>query len=141
MTAFAATRDEDSAAFFDGARNGCLMIRRCPRCEHLRPPFIARGLLTGGCDRCGHGHLEWVAALGTGTLVTWTTSNSPDKVDCPTLLGIVELTEGPWIFARLVEVSYPPEIGAAMKVAFIRPGGGEYIPVFHEVVTRDDLPK
>ncbi len=130
MSEFPAARDDASAPFFDGTARGELLVRACPACGHLRPPFIARGLLTGVCNQCGHDDLGWRATAGAGTLVSWTTAHRRDPSEPLTVLGIVELDEGPWIFARLVDVPHPPEIGAPLEVAFVRPADGESIPVF-----------
>jgi len=130
MTEFHIERDDASAPFFDAAREGRLLLRRCPACEQLFVPSQ---------DRCPDGSaLEWVDAAGTGTLVTWTVDHggrvSPELTSASgegEVIGIVELTEGPWLHTALPGVD-PAALraGMAMRVEFLALGGGEPVPTF-----------
>jgi uncharacterized OB-fold protein len=130
MTAFSVSRDEDSAPFFDAAARHELAIRRCERCERFYPPHQ---------HTCGDGGpLRWVPAAGTATLVAWAVDHGP-PVD-PALaspggdssvLGLVELDEGPWMYAPVVGADGAElHEGAKLAVRFVRPGDGEVIPAF-----------
>jgi uncharacterized OB-fold protein len=127
---FTVIRDERSAPFFDATAEGCLLIRRCPVCGAAYPPQARR------CSDSDE--LEWMVATGEGTLVTWAvdhvppldaTLGSPDGVT--SALGIIQLTEGPWMQVPIIDPA-PASLseGMAMRVQFIRPGGGEAIPAF-----------
>lgn len=129
MTGFRIERDDASALFFDAAARGVLLLRRCPGCGAVYAPHWQR------CwDR---DDLEWAEASGEGVLVTWAVDHQ-DPLD-PSLagpdghtsvFGFVELTEGPWLQVPIVDTD-PAALraGLPMVVRFLRPGGGEAIPV------------
>lgn len=130
MSDFRIERDEASAPFFDAAREGRLVVRRCADCDALYPPAQ---------PACPAGHdLTWVGVAGTATLVTWTvdqgTSISPDLAAADgsgDVLGIVELDEGLWLNVALPGVDPAAlKAGQAMQVDFLALGGGEPVPVF-----------
>ena len=126
---FAIARDEASAAFFDAAAEGTLLLRRCPTCGEVFAPHQAR---------CADGsELSWEPSAGRGTLVSWAVDPLPavdEQLATPaggTCLGLVELAEGPWLHAAIVDVD--PAVlheGEALQVRFVRPGGGEPVPAF-----------
>lgn len=126
----AVRRDAETAAFFDGTDRGELLIRHCDACGGHGAPQES------SCPSCGEAKLSWVPALGTGTLVSWTATQSRPKDGVPaprTTIGLVELTEGPWLYARVVGVDDDaPSSGAPVTVEFARPadGDGEAVPVF-----------
>ncbi|MET0460957.1 MAG: OB-fold domain-containing protein [Ilumatobacteraceae bacterium] len=130
MDDFRIERDDASAPFFDAARDGRLLIKRCPACGRLHPPSQ---------DRCGDSdELEWQDAAGTATLITWAVddgaSTSPALADAAgdgEVIGIVELTEGPWMNTAIPGVD-PADLrdGMPMQVQFVELGGGEPVPVF-----------
>jgi uncharacterized protein len=121
-------RDEASAGFFEGTAQGVLVLRHCTNCGRFGPPPVTR------CRACHSTALEWRPSEGRGTLVTWTAVHGrpdPDGVAAPAVLGIVELAEGPWMTTRLVEVEGRDlHAGQAFQVQFVRPEGGEALPVF-----------
>jgi hypothetical protein len=130
---FRVIRDEPSAPFFDATAEGRLLIRRCPVCATAYPPQAR-------CCRDSD-ELEWMVATGQGTLVTWAvdhfrpldaTLGSPDGLT--SVVGIVELTEGPWMQVPIIDPT-PASLteGMAMRAHFVRPGGGEAIPAFIRV--------
>jgi uncharacterized OB-fold protein len=136
VTGFRVERDDASAAFFDAAATGVLLLRRCPVCGET---------FTSSRPRCAHtDDLEWVPAAGTGALVTWAVDHAPplDPVlaapdGLTSVFGIVELDEGPWIQVAIVGTD-PAGLreGTPMRVEFVRPGEGETIPVFTPVESR-----
>jgi len=120
-------RDAKSAEFFDGAAANYLLIKCCDQCAHALAPeaFV--------CTSCAGTALHWVPAAGTGNLVTWTTVHkAPNRAytDCvPYVVGIVELTEGPWLYARIdTEI---PTAGMALTAAFVHSEDGESYPIFN----------
>jgi len=121
MTMPDVARDDESARFFDGAARGELMVKRCQACgHHVRPVALA-------CTACHAGTLQWVAAAGTGTLVSWAIVHGRDE---PTVGAIVELDEGPWFEARLVDADPGSlAVGAPVTVRFVE-AGEERVPVF-----------
>ncbi|MGP4021573.1 Zn-ribbon domain-containing OB-fold protein [Saccharopolyspora sp. 5N708] len=116
-------RNAESAAFFDGTARGELLVRRCPRCSLVIAPNVPQ------CPDCAATGLVWQPARGTATLVTWTVVPDPDGA--PVVAGIVELTEGPWLHARILVAPEELTEGLALSVDFQRDGDGEAVPVFH----------
>jgi uncharacterized OB-fold protein len=116
-------RDDDSAEFFDGTARGDLMIKRCDTCGHfLRPDSIA-------CSQCHGTALSWTKSSGRGSLVSWIVVHGPDRP----VVGLVELEEGPWLHARLIDVDMRAlSVGDGFEVDF-EPAGSETIPVFKPV--------
>ena len=130
MSAFSIARDDESAPFFDAAARGDLVIHRCRSCGRSYAPHQ---------HTCGDGGpLEWVPAAGVATLVTWAVDHGPpldpqlaSPDGGPTVLGVVELEEGPWMYVPVVgaEIDALRE-GMELVVRFVRPGDGEAIPAF-----------
>lgn len=124
MAETAATRDDASGAFFDGTAVGELRLRRCDLCGHLRPPDAR------GCPECHAEACTWVAVTGRGTLISWAILHDREP-PATRPVGIVELDEGPWITAPLVDLGEMQlGVGVEVEVTFVRPGGGEAIPAF-----------
>jgi len=122
-------RDDHSAPFFDATAEGHLVIRRCRECGHLMAPE------TRACTRCYSAEADWVAASGRGTLESWVVVHRRAAVEgaaaTRSVVGLVELEEGPWLRTAIVDVD-PDELrhGMALAVSFVRPEGSEAIPVF-----------
>lgn len=117
-------RDDPSAAFFDAAARGQLLIKTCPGCaRHAHPR-------EHDCPGCGT-PLDWHPASGEATLVTWSLG-TPGRDEPPVLFGYVELAEGPWLEALLVDIPADRLAeGLPLRVTFHRPPGSEeHIPVF-----------
>ncbi|MYQ33915.1 OB-fold domain-containing protein [Streptomyces sp. SID4956] len=132
-------RDTETAAFFDGTARGELLIRHCAACGQYGAPQER------SCPSCGSPELTWAPARGTGTLVSWTTVHGrPPKDGGPaprTTVGLVELDEGPWLHARVVDAEQTPlTTGAAVSVAFEGPTAeapeAETVPVFRPAQRR-----
>ncbi|MEO5876735.1 MAG: zinc ribbon domain-containing protein [Streptosporangiaceae bacterium] len=115
-------RDGRTDAFFDGAATGTLLIGRCADCGHWHAPDVT------GCHECGGERLDWAQARGTGILVTWATLH-PRNGGEPAQLALVELEEGPWLYARLDAVTAPRE-NLALQAHFLPQPEGEPYLVF-----------
>jgi uncharacterized protein len=118
-------RDANSAAFFDAAAGNELLIRRCDRCgQALAPEATA-------CTTCAGTGLSWVPACGAATLVTWTVVHHAPHTGytgpLPYTVGIVELDEGPWLYAP---ITGPPCAGMALHAQFEHPDNSESYPTF-----------
>ena len=142
MTAMTITRDDASAAFFDGTARGVLLLRRCDDCGRRSAPR------TLTCAACHSARLAWEPARGTGTLASWTVVHHRPAGGAPaprTIAGLVQLDEGPWLHARIDGID-PSRLraGLPLTVAFDRPADGEAIPVFQSaesVETALELPE
>lgn len=122
-------RDVATAGFFDGAKQGKLMVQRCPSCGHQ--------CLTGTkyCPNCVTGQLEWVPASGKATLHTYALvhqkSHPAFADDVPYPVATVKLAEGPMMNLRLVGIpAQDLRIGMALKAQFIPNENAEPTPVF-----------
>jgi uncharacterized protein len=91
--------DEFSQRYWDAARDGTLLIQRCRTCASYQ--FYPRG----HCVHCFAPDPEWTPASGRGRLHTFTlvhhTPNAEFAADCPYVLAIIELDEGPRMTARI----------------------------------------
>jgi uncharacterized OB-fold protein len=123
-------RDDHSAPYFDAARQGRLVVRRCPACGRLFPPYQ---------HQCPDGDaLDWHPVAGTATLVTWAVDDgattAPELADAAgdgEVIAIVELDEGLWLHAALPGVDRDALVtGMPLHVEFLPLGGGEPVPVF-----------
>jgi uncharacterized protein len=128
MTVGPVERDAATAEFFDGAAAGELRLRRCPD-GHYSEPAASQ------CTTCGRTDLEWVAASGGASLVSWAVTwprAEPGSEPAPTVLVIAELDEGPWWWSQLVGVSpHAVAVGQRLRVEFRRAAGEtEAVPVF-----------
>jgi uncharacterized protein len=92
--------DEFSQAYWDAARDGTLLLQRCAACGGYQ--FYPRR----HCAACFAPDPAWVPASGRGRLHTYTvinrTPNAEFAADCPYVLAIIELDEGPRLTARIV---------------------------------------
>ena len=97
----AVERDEASEPFFAAAARGQLLVRRCPS------DGVMLGPQARTCPDCGGAELEWAAASGRGALVSWAVVHQVPvpalAAAVPYLTAVVELAEGPWLMARLVD--------------------------------------
>jgi uncharacterized OB-fold protein len=136
VTGFPAVeRDEGSAAFFDAAVRGELLLRRAPGGAVLGPQAAVD-------PESGSTDLDDVVASGEGTLVSWAVVHRaplPWLADAvPYVCAVVELAEGPWLTVRLVDADPAALVaGAAVRVRFVPSGTaeepGETLPVFAPV--------
>ena len=125
-------RDAKSAEFFDAAARDQLVIRTCDRCAQSLPPEAAV------CTTCGHAELSWAPTTGLAKLVSWTVVHrAPNRFFetlVPYTVGIVELVEGPWLYARVESAA--PSAGMPLRVAFVHPESGESYPIFTQEVSQ-----
>ena len=75
---------------------------------------------------CQADELEWVAALGTGTVVSVVFDHGGED---PVSLGLIELDEGAWLAARLI-AGPPPSPGSRVILQILKPDESEPIPAF-----------
>lgn len=117
----------DNAFFFEGTRQGKLLVQRCTRCGRLRHPP------TPSCPHCRS--LEWESApcSGRGALYSYVVVHHPQVpgFDYPLVIGLVELDEGTRLVADLVGVS--PEavrIGMALEAELVVVDDELTLPMF-----------
>ncbi len=91
-------RSRRSAPFWEGARQGRLVLPRCSACgtPALRAFFA--------CSHCGEQALDWGTSAGRGTLYSWTVVwRAPHPgFATPYAPAVVRLDEGWWILSAVV---------------------------------------
>jgi uncharacterized protein len=101
----------DIAFFFEGARQGSLLIQRCAQCGTLRhPPRPA-------CASCGSFEWDTVTSSGRGTVYSFVVVHHPQVggFDYPLPIAVVELEEGTRLVGDLIGVD-PAEVRIGMPV-------------------------
>lgn len=126
----AVRRDDATATFFDGTREGIFYLRRSTATGEILDPRAEQ-------DSAGNIALEWIPAAGTATLVSWAeVPHRSQGSDVPpsVIVAIVEFDEGPWWWTQLVGArGQDLVIGMTVTVRFVASGDSaddEYVPVF-----------
>lgn len=109
--------DLETEPFWDAAREGHLLIKRCLACEqfHFYPrPF---------CPRCWSDDVEWVEASGRATLYTWSVVHRNDlppfNERVPYVAAVVDLAEGPRMMTNVVGCEFDAlTIGMELEALF-----------------------
>ena len=95
--------DEASGPFYEGAREGKLMLLRCAACGRYRLPGRER------CVDCWSMEAEWAEASGRGKLYSFGVMHQqyhPAFADeIPYNFATVELEEGPRLVTNIVEAT------------------------------------
>jgi hypothetical protein len=107
-----------SQVFWDGTRQGLLLLQRCGECGRFRwTPQLA-------CPACLSERFEWRPASGRGTLYSYTIVHravDPTAFHVPYVLAVVRLEEGPHMLTNVVDC--PPaalRIGMPLEVRLER---------------------
>lgn len=123
------TPDADTVAFWEAAKEGRLLIKRCSDCGmfHYYPrPF---------CPHCWSRKVEWYQASGQATLYSWSVIYQNDQPvfrdRVPYIAAIVDLAEGPRMMTNVVGVPFDQlHVGMSLSLRFM-PISDEYVvPVF-----------
>jgi hypothetical protein len=112
----------ETKAFWEGARQGKLLIKKCRACGEAH--YYPRAL----CPFCGSDATEWLTAAGTGTLYSYSVMR---RAEIPYAIAYVTLDEGPSMMTNLVDCNFDTlKIGQRMKVVFSPTDGGPPVPTF-----------
>jgi uncharacterized OB-fold protein/acyl dehydratase len=118
---------EDIAFFFEGAKEGKLLIQRCASCGKLRhPPLPA-------CPHCRSFDWDTVESTGRGTVFSFVVTHYPQVpgFDYPLPIAVVELEEGTRIVAGLTGIDVGAiEIGMAVEVELVAVDEDLTLPMF-----------
>jgi uncharacterized OB-fold protein len=123
------TPDSETQPFWDAARDGRLLLKRCRSCRraHYYPrPF---------CPFCWSCDVDWEEASGNATLYTYSIVHRNDLPPfgerVPYVAAVVDLEEGPRAMTNIVEAELDAlKIGMPLRVQF-RPISDQFtIPVF-----------
>jgi len=92
--------DPDSAPYWEGAKDGKLMIQRCKKTGQA---FLYSRQLVPGVD---DSQVEWIEASGKGEVYSFTVARRPAGAafqgDCPYVVASVTLDEGARIISNIV---------------------------------------
>ena len=121
--------DERSRPFFDGARDGRLMLQHCIACNRWSFPVRER------CPHCFAAQLEWRPASGRGSLYTYTIMHQvmhPGFASAaPYNIAQVDLDEGVRITSNIVGVDNAAlRIGMKLEAVFEEVGEDLRLPKF-----------
>ena len=108
--------------FFDAAKQGKLLVKRCTACNefHHYPRAI--------CPFCGSDRTEWKEASGRGVIYSWSVLR---RANPPYALAYVTLAEGPTMMTNIVDCDLDKiRIGQNVKVVFKPTDGGPPVPMF-----------
>ena len=120
----------DSRPYWEGARQGRLLLQRCGDCGTLR--FFPRYL----CTACGSDRTEWAEASGRGTVHSFTIVHRaafPEfQARTPYVVALIDLEEGPRVMTNIVgDDALGVAIGDAVVVEFEARGTeGAKVPQF-----------
>ena len=122
----------ETEAFWQGCRDGVLLLQRCRACGNVQ--YYPRSI----CADCLSSDLGWRRASGRGRIHSFTTVHRapgpPFEGDLPYVVGVIELEEGPRMVSRVT--GGDPDrlaIGLAVEVAFEPVSDGFVLPVFRPV--------
>jgi uncharacterized OB-fold protein/acyl dehydratase len=107
--------NRDNAFFFEGAKEGRLLIQRCSSCGALRHP---PGPM---CPRCRSLDWEVVEAGGRGSVYSFVVNHHPQipSFDYPLVVGLIELEEGVRLVSNVVGIEPDQvEVGLPVEVTF-----------------------
>lgn len=117
--------------YWDGAREGKLILQSCPACE--KAYFPPRPF----CPRCGNREVTAFAASGKGRLYSYVINHLPTPgYDSPFVVAVVELAEGPRMMANIVDCEADPKalrIDMPLEVTFEKRTEEITVPQFRPV--------
>ena len=123
VTLHAPTVYPDAKAFWEGARQGLLMIGRCRSCDQVH--WYPRG----HCPLCGSLEVGLRRAAGRGTIYSVSVTRRAGPI--PFAIAYVTLDEGITMLSHIVDCDLDRvRIGDRVEVTFQPSESGEPVPVF-----------
>ena len=121
--------DAIGAPFFDGAREGRLMLQHCTSCDAWSYPVRER------CPHCFAAKLTWRRASGRGSLYTFTimhqVMNPGFASAVPYNVAQIDLDEGVRMISNVVCIDNGAlRIGMRLEAVFEAVGDGVSLPKF-----------
>lgn len=118
--------DELTRSYWEAAKEGKLVVQRCPTGELQWPPH-ADSIHSGNSPH------QWVEMSGRATVYTYSIvyRSSYPYPECPYVLALVQLDEGPLMTTNIVETSLEKlSIGMSVMVTFEDTGQEYVFPLF-----------
>lgn len=119
----------ESAHFWEGCKNGELLLQRCCSCtESYFPPRPF-------CPHCGSREVEVYAASGKATLYSYVINHRPrpDMGTEPHSIAVVTLAEGPRMMTNIIDCPQTPEalqLDMPLQVTFAKQSDDITLPLF-----------
>jgi uncharacterized OB-fold protein len=111
----------ESAPFYEAAKEGRFLLRRCVSCEKTH--WYPRAL----CPHC-FGETRWEEASGQGSIYSYSVMR---RADPPYVIAYVTLAEGPTMLTNLVGCEPDSlSIGQAVEIAWTPSETGIPVPCF-----------
>lgn len=108
--------DHHNRPYWEGTQAHELRLLECDDCSHIRFQTFST------CPHCGSDKRHWICASGNGTVWSWTrfhkTYFAGFARDMPYVVVVIELDEGPKLFANMADMRMPPKIGKRVKAVF-----------------------
>jgi uncharacterized protein len=116
----------ENQPFFEAAREGRLLLKRCLTCGEVH--YYPRAV----CPFCASERTEWIPAQGRGTIYSFSVMRRiAQPYAQPYALAYVTLDEGVTMLTNLVDCDLDRlRIGDAVRLVFKPADGGEMIPMF-----------
>ncbi|HVY42781.1 MAG TPA: Zn-ribbon domain-containing OB-fold protein [Hyphomicrobiaceae bacterium] len=111
-----------SEAYWEGARNGKLLLRHCTSCDRVH--HYPRAL----CPHCFSDKLDWKEASGKGKIYTYSVMRRAPE---PYVIAYVTLDEGVSMMTNIVDCDFDKvRIDQPVKVVFKASENGQPVPMF-----------
>lgn len=121
---------DDNRFFWEGVKQGKLLIQRCKACGDLHhPPGPV-------CPKCQSFDWDTVESSGKGTVYSFVVMHYPEvpPFEYPNPVGLIELEEGVRIISQLIGVKPGDvKIGQKVQVEFVTFDGDLTLPQFRPV--------
>ncbi|PCH83415.1 MAG: hypothetical protein COB26_07700 [Piscirickettsiaceae bacterium] len=121
--------DGDSQAYWDGIKNGQLLLQHCSDCGHVQYYQQRR------CRQCQSDALVHKPASGKGLIHSYSVVHRAPgpafKDDVPYAVLLVTLDEGPRMISSLVGKNFDAlDFDKAVKLQIVHTGDDVYLPCF-----------
>jgi uncharacterized OB-fold protein len=111
-----------SEGYWEGARNGKLLLRHCTACDRVH--HYPRAL----CPHCFSDKLDWKEASGKGKIYTYSVMRRAPE---PYVIAYVTLDEGVSMMTNIVDCDFDKvRIDQPVKVVFKASENGQPVPMF-----------
>ena len=118
----APTPPPETAAFWEAAAKGRLLVKFCTACG--KPHHYPRAI----CPFCNSDRTEWRDSAGRGTIYSFSVMR---RASPPYVLAYVMLEEGVTMMTNLVDCDFDAlRIGQPVRVVFSPTDGGPPVPAF-----------
>ena len=112
----------ETKAFWDGAAQGKLLLKKCLACNQVH--YYPRAI----CPFCGSDRTEWQQASGRGSIYSWSVMR---RAEAPYAIAYVTLEEGVTMMTNIVDCDLDGiRIGQRVRVVFMPTEGGPPVPTF-----------